>query len=253
MSTQPSIKEIFTFQKSPKTFQDLFFDSHAHIQYPEFKDLNQTIHSAKNVNLRGIICVGIDEETSQKSLQIHTQNPEYILPTVGNHPYNADKEFQPIYNLSHQNKDTIVGIGETGLDYFNNKLPKDIQKESLFNHAKLAKELDLPLIIHSREINDTWQDTWDILKKAEYPKAIFHCFTGNVQQAKEIWAHGYKTSFALLITYPKNSQLKALFQECPLENLLIETDSPYLPPQGLRGQINSPSNLEVLYTLQSQA
>jgi TatD DNase family protein len=246
MANQPSVKDIFTFKQKSKSFQDVFFDSHAHIQYPDFTNLPQTIQNAKDVNLRGIVCVGIDKESSLKSLQIHHNNPDYVFSTIGNHPYNADKDFQTIYDLSHQNKDTILGIGETGLDYFNNKLPKDIQKESLLNHAKLAKELDLPLILHSREISDTWQDTWDILKKAEFPKAIFHCFTGSKKQAEEIWSHGYKTSFALLVTYPKNIKLKELFQECPIEHLLVETDSPYLPPQAHRGQLNQPSYLECL-------
>lgn len=244
MSDSPSLKDIFTFRKQPQSFQDIFFDSHAHIQYPEFKNLDEVIQNAKDVNLRGIVCVGIDKESSQKSLQIHKENSNYVYPTIGNHPYNADHNFQPIYNLAHQNKSTIVGIGETGLDYFNSKLPKNIQKESLLNHANLAKELDLPLILHSREINDTWQETWDILKKAQYPKTIFHCFTGSKEQAQHVWSYGYKTSFALLVTYPKNSELKELMKVTPLQNLLIETDAPYLPPQGLRGQQNQPAYLE---------
>ena len=246
MSDSPSIKEIFTFQKSPTKFEDVFFDSHAHIQYPEFKDTQKVVNDSKDINLRGIVCVGIDHKTSLEALEKHKSYPEYIYPTIGNHPYNADKDFQPIYDLAHQHKDTIVGIGETGLDYFKNSVDKKTQKESMLNHANLAKELDLPIILHLRELDDCWHDAWEILKKANYPKAIFHCFTGNLDQAKEVWAHGYKTSFSLLVTYPRNSELKSVMELTPIQNLLIETDSPYLPPQALRGKINSPHYLKFL-------
>ncbi len=246
MSNSPSVPEIFKFQKSPTKKSDVFFDSHAHIQYPEFKDLDPFIQRAKQIGLRGVVCVGIDHKTSQQALEIHKANSDYIYPTIGNHPYNADQDFQPIYDQAHQYKDSFIGIGETGLDYFKNKLSKSVQKESLLNHAKLAKELDLPIILHLRELDDCWADCWDILKKAQYPKAIFHCFTGSLDQAKEIWSHGYKTSFSLLITYPKNQVLKEIYQNCPPEHLLIETDSPYLPPQDLRGQTNEPSYLSNL-------
>lgn len=245
MPNQPSLPEIFTFQKSPTNFQDIFFDSHAHIQYDEFPDKQKLVDQSKEINLRGIVCVGIDHTSSRQSLDLHQKFPNYVYPTIGNHPYNADQDFQEIYNEAHQNKDVIIGIGETGLDYFKNKLSKSIQQESFLNHANLAKELDLPLIIHLREIDDCWDDCWAILKKSGFPKAIFHCFTGNQKQAHQIWAQSYKTSFSLLVTYPRNQELKKIMDECPLENLLIETDSPYLPPVHLRGQANSPVHLQV--------
>lgn len=243
MPKSPSIPEIFTFQKHPTKFEDVYFDSHAHIQYPEFPDTKDIVQKSKAVDLRGIVCVGIDKASSLKALQLAKEFPDYIYPTAGNHPYHADKDFESIYNLHHKHTDKLIGIGETGLDYFNNKLSKSIQKESFLNHANLAKELDLPLIIHLRDISDCWEDCWSILKKAKYPKAIFHCFTGNQEQAEEVWAHNYKTSFSLLVTYAKNKKLKEVMAQCPIQNLLIETDSPYLPPAYLRGQVNYPEYL----------
>jgi TatD DNase family protein len=245
MPKSPSIPEIFTFQKQPTNFQDVYFDSHAHIQYPEFPDTQSLVQKSKAVDLRGIVCVGINHESSLKAMQLAKDFPDYIYPTAGNHPYNADHDFESIYSLHHQNTDKLIGVGETGLDYFNNKLPKSVQKESFLNHANLAKELNLPLIIHLREISDCWEDCWQILKQAGYPKAIFHCFTGDLKQAQQVWSQGYKTSFSLLVTYPKNEKLKEIMNQCPIQNLLIETDSPYLPPAHLRGQVNYPEYLHL--------
>lgn len=247
MSNSPTVKDIFTFRQNPTSKKDVFFDSHAHIQSEPFdQNRQQIIQNAKDINLRGVVCVGINLHSSQKSLDLHHEHPDFIYPTIGNHPYNANEPFEPIKQLATKNKDIIVGIGETGLDYFKNNLPKEIQKESLLKHAKLAKELDLPLILHLREIEDTWDDCWEILEKANYPKAIFHCFSGTLEQAQKIWSHGYKTSYSLMTTYPRNKDLKATMDSTPLQNLLIETDSPYLPPQLKRGQQNEPSFLEYL-------
>lgn len=246
MTPTPSIQDIFTFKAKPTSWQDIYFDSHAHIQYPEFTDKNQIIQNAKDVNLRGIVCVGTDINTSTESLDLHTQNSNYVFPTVGNHPYYADQDFEPIYNFAEQHKDKIIGIGETGLDYFKNKLPRDIQIKSFQEHAHLAKKLDLPLIIHLRDINQCWDDCWDILQNAKFPKAIFHCFTGSQKQAEQAWSQGYKTSFSLLVTYSQNTQLKEVYQNCPVQHLLIETDSPYLPPQNQKETLNQPSMLKLL-------
>ena len=243
MTAKPTLPQIFTFQKNPTCWEDVFFDSHAHIQYPEFPDKNLIINNAKSVKLQGIVCVGTELTTSQQAYDLSTTFPDYVFPTAGNHPYNADQDFEPIYNFCHLHKPKIIGIGETGLDYFKNPIDRQTQLNSFLNHATLAKQLDLPVIIHLREVDQCWDDCWNTLKKAKYPKAIFHCFTGNLKQAEQIWSHNYKTSFSLLVTYPKNQYLSEIYQKCPLSNLLIETDSPYLPPQARRAQTNQPMYL----------
>jgi len=109
MSNSPTVKDIFTFRQNPTSKKDVFFDSHAHIQSEPFdQNRQQIIQNAKDINLRGVVCVGINLQSSQKSLDLHHQNPDFIYPTIGNHPYNANEPFEPIKQLATENKDIIV-------------------------------------------------------------------------------------------------------------------------------------------------
>jgi TatD DNase family protein len=240
--------DLFYFDNPvPKSGLPLF-DSHAHIHYPDFDiDRTQVIERAKQAGLTAIVCIGTHYEDSIKALKVAKDNPEYVYATVGNHPYYADqtssKCIKDFKDLILCNPDLIVGIGETGLDYFKSPVDRKIQQDSFTEHCLLAKEFNLPVIIHLREFSDCFEDALRILKETDTKKAIFHCYTGDLESAKLIWAKGYKTSFGLIVNYPKNSDLRQIYNACPPEFKLHETDSPYLPPHDKRGQRNEPSFL----------
>lgn len=237
-------KDVFYFDTPIPTEGLPLFDSHCHLQFPEFdQDRDQVIARAKQKELKYIICVGCDYESSKKAIELAKQYPGYIYATVGNHPYDADKSMNKFQELIEANSDQVVAIGETGLDYFKNQLDPKIQKQSFRKHCQLAVKYNLPIIIHTRESDDCYPDAKQILQEIGVKKAIFHCFSGSRQTAKDIWQNNWKTSFALNTTYPKNKDLYEIARSCPTQNKLVETDSPYLSPQAKRGERNEPANL----------
>lgn len=217
------------------------FDSHCHLQYQDYdNDRDEVIQHAKNAGVQYIVCVGTDLEESQKALELANKYPDYIYATVGNHPYQANKATDGFEELIKNNPTKIVAIGETGLDYFRSPIDRQTQKESFKKHCELAVKFDLPVIIHLREIEDCFEDAFTILQETNCRKAIFHSFTGNLEMAKKVWSHNYKTSFSLMLTYPKNQELRQVYHACPSHLKLHETDGPYLPPQNKRGLRNQP-------------
>jgi TatD DNase family protein len=243
------MKDPFYFDTPIPTSGLPLFDSHAHLQYPDFDhDRDQVIERAKSAGLTHIVCIGTNQSDSLEAIQLAETHPDYIYATVGNHPYNADQPIEPIENLIHQHSKVIVGIGETGLDYFRSPVPKDIQQESFKAHCQLALKYNLPIIIHLREFKDTYQDAKEILQEYKVKKAIFHCYTGDLKSAEEIWSNGWKTGFGLITTYPKNTELREVYAKCPENLKLHETDCPYLPPADKRGERNEPSYLRILNT-----
>jgi TatD DNase family protein len=240
-------------------FQDLFyfdtpipntglplFDSHSHIHYADFdNDREEVVARAKNAGLNSIVCIGTNLEDSFKAIELAKKYPNYLYATVGNHPYNADQTspecLDQFKKLISENPEIIVGIGETGLDYFKSAVDQQTQQESFTTHCLLANEFDLPVIIHLREFKDCFQDCLKILQETKTKKAIFHCYTGDLESAKIIWSKGYKTSFGLIVNYPKNSDLRQIYDACPTEFKLHETDAPYLPPHNKRGERNEPA------------
>ncbi len=239
------MQDLFLFQSRVKSFDQIFFDSHAHLQYPLNQDISQVVSEAKQVGLAYLICVGTDAKNSLQALNLHKQYPDYIFPTAGLHPYESQNEFQEIQALLAEHPE-FVALGETGLDFYNCKIPKDIQIQNLIKHVKLAVQLDLPIILHLRPYDECFNDVMQILTQFQVKKAIFHCFSGSLKQAQTIWEREYKSSFACNVSYPKNKELLEIMQHCPLQNLLIETDTPYLAPQPVRGQPNTPANLKYL-------
>jgi TatD DNase family protein len=161
--------------------------------------------------------------------------------TVGVHPHEANRlsenVLKDLADLIRREK-KIVGIGEIGLDYFRNLQPGDIQKKGFIDQLNLARELDLPVVIH---IRDAYEDAFKILEEMKMKKVILHTFCGDLEMAKWAWDKGFYTSFSGVITYPKNEYLRDISAEAPEELILIETDCPYLPPQKYRGQRNEPA------------
>lgn len=239
-------------------------DSHAHLYWPDYeKDFDQVIKRAVDAGLTHIIDIGVDLKTSQKALkQAKEITKLQVYSTIGLHPHDAADSLplssnvsiqtitNQLENLFRRSPKNIVAVGECGLDYYapTTPLPEPAktQQEMLFKaQVGLAKKLNLPLVIHCR---DAWNEIFDFLDNSL--TGVFHCWSGSYQDAKQALALGFYISFAGNITYPKAHNLRQVAQLIPLDKILIETDSPFLSPEGKRGQRNEPANvLEVAETI----
>lgn len=242
------MKDIFYFNTPLPEDDGLpLFDSHCHLQDSQFdEDREAVIQRARTAGLKYLVVVGYDYKSSLAAINLAKAHPDFIYATVGNHPYEAHESLDECVKLIEPNREYIVAIGETGLDYFRSPIDPETQKKSFKNHCLLANQYDLPVVIHTRPAEECSRDALKILDETQTEKAIFHCFSGTRSLAEEIWNKNYKTSFALNITYPKNKELLEISKDCPPELRLVETDSPYLAPQSKRGQRNEPGELEII-------
>ena len=228
----------------------MFIDTHSHLNFPDFsEDYPDVIARAKKAGIVAIINVGADLPTSKRAVEL-AQKEDLCYATVGIHPTNTnnpkDEDYQKLEELAQKKK--VVAVGEIGLDYFHNSIPKEIQKRSFEIQILLAKKLNLPVIIHNR---DAHQDVLAILEEKEVKKGVMHCFSGDINLAKKVLSLGLHISFTGNLTYKKNEGLRAAAKEIPLKKLLLETDCPYLPPQSRRGIRNEPGFL--VYTAEELA
>ncbi|MDI6758474.1 MAG: TatD family hydrolase [Candidatus Omnitrophota bacterium] len=216
-----------------------FVDTHCHLDFPEFNlDRDEVIGRAKDQGIAYIINIGSSMESSKRSLVLSEQY-DFIFPTVGIHPHEADNFNKDIeaefFELAMQEK--VKAIGEIGLDYFKNYSTCENQKVLFCSLIRLAKELSLPVVIHSRKAEP---DILEILKKAMPIRAVVHCFSADEFFLKECLSLGFFISFTCNITYKKADNLRNLVKFTPIERLMLETDSPFLAPQEFRGRRNEP-------------
>ena len=217
-----------------------FTDTHAHLDFPQFKnDLQKTVLNAYAKGVQKIINIGCDLQRAQKSIEI-AERFENVWATVGIHPSDIDFKLETRLIASLHKMAThpkVVGVGEIGLDYFHCK-NKEAQKDALIAQIKIAREVDKPIVIHTREAG---KDVLEILKQENAKKVVIHCFTENQEFAEEALKRGYLLSFTGIITYPKSEDLRKVVANVPLESMMIETDCPFLAPQAFRGQRNEPA------------
>ena len=219
-------------------------DSHCHLDYPNLYDhLASVLDRAKKNKVEKIltICTTL---TSFEKIKTIVNKYNNIYGTFGIHPHET-KNFKEINvdfiikTVKKNNK--IIGIGETGLDFYYNHSDKDIQKKSFINHIRAAAELDIPIIVHSRDAED---DTFNILKREmdnNKLRILIHCFTGSMDFAKKLLDIGCYISVSGIITFKNSTILAETVASIPIEKLLVETDSPYLAPMPHRGKHNEPS------------
>ena len=226
----------------------MIFDSHAHYDDKQFDEDRETLLASMKENDVGLILNASDTvHTSKASINLANKY-DFIYAAVGIHPHHAknvtDDVLREIEILSREKK--VVAIGEIGLDYYYDNSPRDTQKYWFKKQMQLANKLRLPVIIHD---GDAHGDCMDILKK-DPPKlgGILHSFSGSTEMAKEVLALGMDISISGPITYKNNRKAVEVVAEIPIEHLLIETDSPYLPPEPHRGERNS--SLYVKYVAQ---
>lgn len=217
-------------------------DSHCHLDLLDYAafggSLDALLKKAKDeYQVKKILCIGVDLENINNVINIAQQH-ENVYASVGLHPSENKGEEASIERLLElANAPKVIAIGETGLDYhydFNNK---DLQQERFIKHIKAAQTLNKPLIIHTRKAE---QDTLKILREHKVNQGIFHCFTESYEMAKAGIDLGLYISFSGIITFKNADALREVVKKIPLENMLIETDAPYLTPMPHRGKPNFP-------------
>ena len=219
-------------------------DSHCHLYYePYINDIQATINDCKKYNISKLLSIGVDLPTSKLNIELAEKYKE-IYCTVGIHPNLTTaikkdhlEELQSLINLSNK----IIGIGETGLDYYRDH-DKKLQFFYFEEQIKIAKKFNLPVIIHTRDAED---DTYSIIKKYfdNNLKFIIHCFSGSVEFATKCIDLGGYISFSGNITFNNAESIRAVCKQIDIERILIETDSPYLSPYPFRGKKNHPTNV----------
>lgn len=221
-----------------------FCDSHAHISSPELiGQADEIIQRAKMAGVDPIVNICTDQKTLEAGILLAKKHSG-IINAGATTPHDVEKEgelFFPLFEAAARSG-TIAAVGETGLEYFHRELDREVQKKWLKRYLRLASELKLPVIFHCRE---AFADLFAIADD-EYPRgapAILHCFTGSMEEAEGVWKRGWHLSLSGIVTYKKSEELRRVAKETPLEQLLIETDSPYLAPQSRRGKVNEPAYL----------
>ena len=217
-------------------------DSHCHLdQEPLYNNIDEVITRSKKNGLKTLLTISTTFKSFEKIINIINYDP-MIYGTFGIHPHETSKDIVTkdliIKKVKSNNK--IIGVGETGLDFFYNHSDKKIQISSFINHIESSLELNLPLIVHSRNAEN---ETYDILSsyKNKNLKILMHCFTGTDHFAKKLLKLNSYFSASGIITFKNSIELQNTFKNIPLENLLVETDSPYLAPVPMRGKNNEPS------------
>tara|TARA_B100000475_G_C14934184_1_gene288749 strand:+ start:38 stop:808 length:771 start_codon:yes stop_codon:yes gene_type:complete len=217
-------------------------DSHCHLDHEHLiANLDQVIANSKNVGLEKLLTICTTLQSYEKITNIVKKDP-MIFGTFGIHPHetknNDISKDEIITKINLNNK--IIGVGETGLDFYYNNSDKDLQIKSFQKHIDAAKDLNIPLIIHSRNAED---ETYDILKKnhSNKLKILMHCFTGSTEFATKLIPLNAFFSASGIITFKNSLNLQETFKMIPKNRLLIETDSPYLSPVPNRGKKNEPA------------
>ena len=220
-------------------------DSHCHLDHePLHKNLSEVIKRSKEIGITKLltICTTFDSFESIKTI---IEKDQMIYGTYGIHPHetgNNQVDKQTIIKNVNENK-KIIGIGETGLDFYYEYSDPIVQKKVFIEHIKAAQILNLPLIVHTRSAES---DTYDILKsekKNKDLKVLIHCFTGTKSFAHKLIDIGCYISASGVVTFKKSKDLAETFTSLPNDRILVETDSPYLSPEPLRGKSNEPSHI----------
>lgn len=220
----------------------MIFDTHAHYDDEAFdSDRDQLLQSLNNEGIGLIINPGCDFKSCRKSIEI-SENYPFVYSAVGVHPEEiddvSDTDLDEILKLVNHPK--CVAVGEIGLDYYWNKSNKNTQIRMFHLQMEWADEYHKPVIIHDREAHE---DSLNVIKQYPNVKGVFHCYSGSVEMAKELISRGWYLGFDGPITYKNNKKQIDVLNYCPLDRILIETDSPYLSPVPMRGRRNDSRNL----------
>ncbi|KUP04230.1 hydrolase TatD [Bacillus coahuilensis m2-6] len=225
----------------------MLFDTHVHLNAEQFdSDLNEVIGRAKESGVEKMVVVGFDRPTIKKAMEL-VEEYDFLYASVGWHPVDAidmtDEDLVWIEELSAHPK--VVALGEMGLDYHWDKSPKDVQKEVFRKQIRLARKVQLPIVIHNR---DATADIVEILKEenAQEVGGIMHCFSGSAETAMECVELNFYISLGGPVTFKNAKKPKEVANVVPIEKLLVETDCPYLAPHPYRGKRNEPAYVRLV-------
>lgn len=224
----------------------MWIDTHCHLASKEFQaDLPDVLARAREAQITAMIVIGAGDgfEGNERAVLLADQHAN-LWATVGIHPHDAEQSADGLKKIALSSK-KVVAIGEIGLDYHYDHAPREVQQERFAEQIALAKELNLPIAIHSRE---AWEDTIAIIKEAgPLPKAgVFHCFGGNLAEAHQTLDLGFTISISGIVTFKKAANLLEVVQKIPLEKIVIETDAPFLAPVPYRGKRNEPAFVKLV-------
>lgn len=224
----------------------MLIDSHCHLQ--EFEDLQAVVSSASKAGITDMICAGADLESSKQAIEIANKFPN-VWATAGIHPEEnskfkilRSKEVLKSKLLKLLKQTKVVAVGECGLDYQieTRDGDREKQRELLKLNIDLARDTGLPLVVHCR---NAFNDVFEIV---DLERVQMHCFTGNMEQMQECVRRGWYISFGGIVTFKNSHELREVAKMVPEDKLLVETDSPYLAPEPVRGTRNEPKNVKIV-------
>ena len=220
----------------------MYFDTHTHLDDEKFAEDRQAV--IERVYQSGVtlaVNIGADMESSEASVALSVQY-DFIYAAVGVHPHAVEAmteaDIEALRKLARCDK--VVAIGEIGLDYYYDNSPRDLQKKWFRRQIELAQELGLPYVVHDR---DAHADTLEIIRSTGYFRGVLHCYSGSSEMARELLDLGLYISFAGPVTFKNGKKAREAAAAVPLDRLLVETDSPYLSPEPLRGKRNDSANV----------
>ena len=225
----------------------MLIDTHCHINHEDLRlDARAVITRARDADVRKMLIVGCDYEDSCEAAGMSEDFSQFgLYAAIGIHPHEAKRYtaipevFRGIARASR-----VVAIGETGLDYHYDHSPRDVQKRMFELHLRLAEELDMPVVLH---IRDAMDEAMEILTVHRGLKLLFHCYSGGLQYLNEVIGMGGMCAFGGALTWTNSDELREVVRKIPVENILCETDSPYMAPAPLRGRRNEPANVRYVY------
>jgi TatD DNase family protein len=229
-----------TFRTAPGS-DEMLIDSHAHLDDARFDaDRDGVLQRAWEAGVRKILTIGNGSGPDQMGCGIPiAEAHEWIYTSVGVHPHDASQVEERHYVLMEKlsGNPRVIAVGETGLDYFYDNSPRDVQREVFRQQLRVAKKLELPVIIHTRDADE---DTERIVGEEAPPLGVIHCFTSTGKLADFALEIGFTISFSGIVTFPKSKPLAEIARRIPLDRILVETDCPYLAPVPHRGKRNEP-------------
>lgn len=221
----------------------MLFDTHAHMDSRSFnEDRGEVLHSLPSQGVELLMNPGCSLESSKKAVALANEYA-YIYAAVGSHPDAADEVNDAVleeYRMLCKLNPKVKAIGEIGLDYHYEDIPRELQKKAFIAQMELARELNLPVIVHER---DAHEDGMAIIKQFPEVTGVFHCYSGSAEMARELVKLGWYIGFTGVLTFKNARRAIEAAQAIPLDRIVLETDCPYMSPEPFRGRRNDPSKL----------
>ena len=220
----------------------MLFDTHAHLNDPAFdQDREELMNSLAGAGVGLVMNAGCSLESSREIITLAEQYP-WLYASVGSHPDSAHEVNEDVIDLYRQmcHHEKVKAIGEIGLDYYYEDIPRDIQQKAFIMQLELARELDMPVIVHER---DAHQDGMDIIRQFPTVSGVFHCFSGSAEMAKQLVKKGWYIGFTGVLTFNNARRAIEAAAAIPIERIVLETDCPFMAPTPFRGKRNHPGYL----------